>query len=202
MHDRLATIATTLRLQDATGTSHLQQLEMDPEAHGVAKSARPHIKSLRHQRNRALHGGRGRPAADPSSHSASPPRTATSNTSATTSGSETPSVTTKGNISAANSRPHSTAAGATRGSAVTATASHRRPCHEEVPDEIVNYLDAAECTADPAYFNMVNYQGRDVLIDGIGFGTQSGAKLYRIHLGRFRRGHVTPEFVFANLAEH
>ena len=87
MYDRLATIATTLRLQDATGTSHLQQLEMDPEAHGVAKSARPHIKSLRLQRNRALHGaksggepppsdrgqrrGRGRPAADPNKHSGS-----------------------------------------------------------------------------------------------------------------------------------
>ena len=56
--DRLATIETTLRIQDATGTSHLQQLEMDPEAHGVAKSSRPLIKNLRLQRNRALHGAK------------------------------------------------------------------------------------------------------------------------------------------------
>ena len=56
MHHRLATIATTLRIQDATGASHLQQLEMHPEAYGVANSVRPHVKSLRRQRNRALHG--------------------------------------------------------------------------------------------------------------------------------------------------
>ena len=54
--DRLAIIETTLRIQDATGTSHLQQLEMDPAAYGVAKSSHPHVKSLRLQRNRALHG--------------------------------------------------------------------------------------------------------------------------------------------------
>ena len=41
MHHRLATIATTLRIQDATGTSHLQQLEMHPEAYGVANTVRP-----------------------------------------------------------------------------------------------------------------------------------------------------------------
>ena len=56
LHNRLATIEASLRLQDATGTSHLQQLEINPEAYGVAKSSRSHIKRLRLQRNRALHG--------------------------------------------------------------------------------------------------------------------------------------------------
>ena len=56
LHNRLATVEAALRLQDATGTSHLQQIEINPEAYGVAKSSRPHIKRLRLQRNRALHG--------------------------------------------------------------------------------------------------------------------------------------------------
>ena len=243
MHDRLATIATTLRLQDATGTSHLQQLEMNPEAYGVANSARPQVKSLRLQRNRALHGttsggepplphrghrgGRCRPANDPSSHSGSPHHGSRSNISGSTPGSEvasttaktlfvktagnisqttpasevasttakTLSATTTGNISAASSRPHSTGAGA----------SHRRPSHEEVPDEIVDYLDPPEQQADPAYLTTISYQGRNVLIDGIGYGTQSGAKLYRIHIygtsRHLRVRHVTSEYVLANPEE-
>ena len=60
LHNRLATIEASLRLQDATGTSHLQQLEINPEAYGVAKSSRSHIKRLRLQRNRALHGAKPR----------------------------------------------------------------------------------------------------------------------------------------------
>ena len=43
LHNRLATVAAALRLQDATGASHLQQIEINPEAYGVAKSSRPHI---------------------------------------------------------------------------------------------------------------------------------------------------------------
>ena len=49
---------TTPRLQDATGASHLQQLEVSPLAYGVASSARPAIRRLRRQRNHALHGTR------------------------------------------------------------------------------------------------------------------------------------------------
>ena len=48
-------VETALRLQDATGASHLQQLELNPLAYGVASSARPAIRRLRRQRNRALH---------------------------------------------------------------------------------------------------------------------------------------------------
>ena len=80
--DRLATIATTLRIQDATGTSHLQQLEIDPEAFGVAKSSRPHIKSLRLQRNRALHGAKH--GGEPPPSSIASPISTTSNISGTT----------------------------------------------------------------------------------------------------------------------
>ena len=58
LHNRLATVEAALRLQDATGASHLQQIEINPEAYGVAKSSRPHIKRLRLQRNRALHGAK------------------------------------------------------------------------------------------------------------------------------------------------
>ena len=76
MHNRLATVEAALRLQDATGASHLQQIEINPEAYGVAKSSRPHIKRLRLMRKRALHGAEpaeeeeysstvGRKAADP-----------------------------------------------------------------------------------------------------------------------------------------
>ena len=58
LQGRLATVEAALRLQDATGASHLQQIEINPEAYGVAKSDRPHIKRLRLQRNRALHGAK------------------------------------------------------------------------------------------------------------------------------------------------
>ena len=43
-------------MQHATGATHLQQLEMRPEAFGLNKSIRPHVKQLRHKRNKALHG--------------------------------------------------------------------------------------------------------------------------------------------------
>ena len=36
LHNRLATVEAALRLQDATGASHLQQIEINPEAYGVA----------------------------------------------------------------------------------------------------------------------------------------------------------------------
>ena len=52
----MATIENTLRIQDATGATHLQQLEKNPEAYGVSKECRPHVKSLRLRRNQALHG--------------------------------------------------------------------------------------------------------------------------------------------------
>ena len=58
LNQRLSVVETALRLQDATGTSHLQQLELNPPAYGVASSARPAIRRLRRQRNRALHGNR------------------------------------------------------------------------------------------------------------------------------------------------
>ena len=55
--DRLAIIEHTLRIQDITGATHLQQLEMNPEAFGMDRSSRPHVKRLRLRRNKALHGG-------------------------------------------------------------------------------------------------------------------------------------------------
>ena len=56
---RLSVVEATLRVQDATGASHLQQLERRPKAFGLASSARPAIRRLRRQRNQALHGGSG-----------------------------------------------------------------------------------------------------------------------------------------------
>ena len=65
LQKRLATVEASLRLQDATGASHLQQLEIDPEAYGLATTSRSHIKRLRLQRNRALHGATTRTATKP-----------------------------------------------------------------------------------------------------------------------------------------
>ena len=56
LSQRLSVVEATLRVQDATGASHLQQLEQHPQAFGLASSARPAIRRLRRQRNRALHG--------------------------------------------------------------------------------------------------------------------------------------------------
>ena len=99
MHRRLATIATTLQIQDATGTSHLQQLEMHPEAHGVANTVRPQVKNLRRQRNRALHGTP--PTAETLSAKTTGNISATSPASELASTTENNfSVTTKGNTSA------------------------------------------------------------------------------------------------------
>ena len=52
---RLAVIEAALRVQVATGVSHLQQLETAPAAHGLPEEARPAVRRLRRQRNRALH---------------------------------------------------------------------------------------------------------------------------------------------------
>ena len=58
LDERIHIVEAALRLQDATGSSHLQQLEMDPEAYGLDKATRPRIKKLRQRRNQALHGTR------------------------------------------------------------------------------------------------------------------------------------------------
>ena len=55
---RLSVVEATLRVQAATGASHLQQIEASPQAFGVASSARPAIRRLRRQRNQAFHGNR------------------------------------------------------------------------------------------------------------------------------------------------
>ena len=52
---RLAVIEAALRVQVATGVSHLQQLETAPAAHGLTAEARPAVRRLRRHRNRALH---------------------------------------------------------------------------------------------------------------------------------------------------
>ena len=56
LNQRLSVVEATLRLQDATGVSHLQQFEARPQAFGLASSAQPAIRRLRRQRNKALHG--------------------------------------------------------------------------------------------------------------------------------------------------
>ena len=60
MTRRLAVLEAALRVQAATGVSHLQQLETNPAAHGLPAEARPAVRRLRRQRNQALH-DHGRP---------------------------------------------------------------------------------------------------------------------------------------------
>ena len=52
---RLAVIETALRIQTATGASHLQQLENSPSTFGISADTRTAVKRLRRQRNKALH---------------------------------------------------------------------------------------------------------------------------------------------------
>ena len=53
---RISVVEATLRVQDATGASHLQQIEQCPQAFGLESSVRPAIRRLRRKRNQALHG--------------------------------------------------------------------------------------------------------------------------------------------------
>ena len=53
--ERMAIVEEAIRLQIATGASHLQQLEMAPEAFGLSASARAPVRRFRQRRNGALH---------------------------------------------------------------------------------------------------------------------------------------------------
>ena len=53
---RIDVVEATLHVQDATGASHLQQLEVNPLGYGIDASARQAVRRLRRQRNKALHG--------------------------------------------------------------------------------------------------------------------------------------------------
>ena len=55
--ERMAIIEKAVRLQMTLGASHLQQVEMAPEAFGLTAASRPGLRSLRKQRNHALHHG-------------------------------------------------------------------------------------------------------------------------------------------------
>ena len=56
MLQRLAIVEEAIRLQVATGATHLQQLEMTPEAFGLTAAVREPVRRLRRRRNGALHG--------------------------------------------------------------------------------------------------------------------------------------------------
>ena len=128
MDHRLATIQTTLRIQDATGTTHLQQLEKDPEAYGVSKTARPNIKSLRLQRNRALHGANITRTTSGSASASTSAATSTGNISGTTAGSTVANTTAKsptGNIKGTTSGP-ATACTSSKASSLSAMVHNAR----------------------------------------------------------------------------
>ena len=55
--------------------------------------------------------------------------------------------------------------------------------HEKVPDEFMDYLGDREMEADILLLTRISKDGCQGLIDGIGCGTQSGAKFYRIYYG-------------------
>ena len=50
---------------------------------------------------------------------------------------------------------------------------------------------------DPAYLGTISHQGCACIIDGLGYGTQSCARLYRIRHGRSDYRLVTAEYVRA-----
>ena len=52
---RLTVVEEAIRLQLRTGASHLQKIEMAPEAYGIPRSSRATVKKLRVDRNKALH---------------------------------------------------------------------------------------------------------------------------------------------------
>ena len=53
---RLAVVEEAIRPQVVTGATHLQQLEMAPEAYGLTAAVREPVRRLRRRRNGALHG--------------------------------------------------------------------------------------------------------------------------------------------------
>ena len=74
----MAIVEEAIRLQVSTGATHLQQLEMAPEAFGLTAAVREPVRRLRRRRNGALHGAlpsRGPPPEAP--RSAPPPNTST-----------------------------------------------------------------------------------------------------------------------------
>ena len=52
---RLPVVEEAIRLQLRTGASHLQKIEMAPEAYGIPRSSRVTLRKLRVDRNKALH---------------------------------------------------------------------------------------------------------------------------------------------------
>ena len=52
---RLPVVEEAIRLQLRTGASHLQKIEMAPEAYGIPRSSRSTVRKLRVDRNKALH---------------------------------------------------------------------------------------------------------------------------------------------------
>ena len=54
--ERLAIVEEAIRLQVPTGASHLQKIEMAPEAFGLPSAVRAPVRRLRRRRNEALHG--------------------------------------------------------------------------------------------------------------------------------------------------
>ena len=54
--ERLAIVEEAIRLQVSTGASHLQKIEMAPEAFGLPSAVRAPVRRLRRRRNEALHG--------------------------------------------------------------------------------------------------------------------------------------------------
>ena len=61
---RMAIIEEATRLQLALGASHLQQVEMAPEAYGLTAATRAPVRRPRRRRNSALH-GRDSPSSSP-----------------------------------------------------------------------------------------------------------------------------------------
>ena len=53
--ERLAAVDAALKLQLAVGTSHLQAVEMAPQAFGLTTAARPAIKTIRKRHDADLH---------------------------------------------------------------------------------------------------------------------------------------------------
>ena len=74
---RLAVVEEAIRLQVATGATHLQQLEMTPEAYGLTAAVREPVRRLRRRRNGALHGALSARGPPPEAPRRTPPPTTT-----------------------------------------------------------------------------------------------------------------------------
>ena len=72
---RLAVVEEAIRLQVVTGATHLQQLEMAPEAYGLTAAVREPVRRLRRRRNGALHGALPAWEPPPEAHCTTPPPT-------------------------------------------------------------------------------------------------------------------------------